>query len=91
MKQSIYNYIIKQDDVSYWFNGLNFTYFQLPIQLSDKLEKCISNIPALSQSLPVFYEQLKKKVLLYQMKLMSVKLSKTSIWMQLMIKITSLY
>lgn len=44
MKLSKYNYIIKREDFAYWYNGIEHTYFRLPIDLSHKVEATI-NIP----------------------------------------------
>ena len=41
MKTSKYNYIIERDGVSYWYNGIEHTYFTLPLALGRKVKMLI--------------------------------------------------
>ena len=43
MKASNYNYIIYQNNQSYWYNGLEHTYFKLPKDLGLKIERLLTD------------------------------------------------
>ena len=43
MKASKYTYIIDSNGSSYWYNGIEHTYFKLPIDLSHKVRSLISS------------------------------------------------
>ena len=52
MKASKYNYIIEKETFSYWFNGIEHTFFKLPLNLGRKikglLEKDMSSLEQLN-------------------------------------------
>ena len=60
MKVSRYNYILSKGCYSYWYNGLEHTFFRLPLSLGEKIRGIIENNPdsllSLSES---FYNKLK--------------------------------
>lgn len=43
MKVSNYNYIIHKNSYSYWYNGINHTFFKVPISLGKKLEHIMND------------------------------------------------
>lgn len=43
MKPSRYNYIHSRDNYSYWYNGLNHTWFRLPKVLVEKVQSILTN------------------------------------------------
>lgn len=43
MKASNYNYIIERGDFGYWYNGIEHTYFKLPLELCRKIEMAIAS------------------------------------------------
>lgn len=59
MKASKYNYIINKNDFSYWYNGIEHTFFKLPIDLGKKVKELITINP--TSLLPInkaFYDKL---------------------------------
>jgi uncharacterized protein len=61
MKLSKYNYIIKENNVTYWFNGLTLAYFTLENKTSDVLLKYIKTPEILKPQVPSFYNELIEK------------------------------
>lgn len=51
MKASNYNYIIYQNNQSYWYNGLEHTYFKLPKDLGLKIERLLTDKERIESSL----------------------------------------
>lgn len=51
MKVSKYNYIIERGNTTYWYNGLEHTYFKLPLELGRKVESVV-NSPEYLELLP---------------------------------------
>lgn len=43
MKTSRYNYIIKRNNDSYWYNGVEHTFFKLPLELGSKIENLLAS------------------------------------------------
>jgi len=59
MKASKYNYILNKNNLSYWYNGIEHTFFRLPIDLGEKIKELITT-PAILLSLnEAFYNKLK--------------------------------
>lgn len=52
MKASKYNYITNRNNQSYWYNGINHTFFKLPITLGRKIQTMIDSSELINQ-LPV--------------------------------------
>lgn len=59
MKCSNYNYFIENEKYTYWYNGLEHTYFRLPIELGRKIKRIIDINPSdLQLSCNSFYNKL---------------------------------
>lgn len=58
MKSSSYNYIFSDGGFSYWFNGLEQTFFKLPIQIGEKLEKLLNQPNEIEKISSSFYKKL---------------------------------
>lgn len=59
MKLSRYNYIIEQDNKTYWFNALTYNYFSLNRELSRKIEKSLKlDYDIIKNNSPIFFNKL---------------------------------
>ena len=58
MKSSIYNYIITDDEYSYWYNGFSHQYFLLPLDLGNKIKEILKSPAAISQLPRKLYDKL---------------------------------
>ena len=61
MKASRYNYIFTEGDSSYWFNGLERTFFALPAGLGEKIAEYLEQPTQLEEVSPRFYNKLVEK------------------------------
>lgn len=62
MKASRYNYIIEKGSFSYWFNGIEHTFFKLPLDLGRKIKNILENdISRLEQLNVAFWNKLATK------------------------------
>lgn len=59
MKASEYNYIINKEENSYWYNGIEHTYFRLPIDLGHKIQDLLAS----NESIKRIPEVLKRKMI----------------------------
>lgn len=58
MKTSKYNYIIEKGEVSYWYNGIEHTYFTLPLALGRKIRALMKSQDGLTLLPDVFSDKL---------------------------------
>lgn len=58
MKTSNYNYIIEKNGYSYWYNGLEQSFFRLPAPLGRKISQELSDPQTLQKECPSFYQNL---------------------------------
>ena len=61
MKASRYNYIFTEGGSSYWFNGLERTFFALPAGLGEKIAEYLEQPTQLEEVSPQFYNKLVEK------------------------------
>ncbi len=61
MKASKYNYILENDEFSFWYNGAEHTFFRLPLNLGRKIKRMMEFPDAMKQINEPFYHQLIKK------------------------------
>ncbi len=61
MRTSKYNYVIFTSQYSYWYNGLEHTFFRLESSLGKKVEQLLDTPEALRDMTKVFYENLVQK------------------------------
>ena len=59
MKPSRYNYIHSRDNYSYWYNGLNHTWFRLPKVLGEKVQSILTNPDEIKEINEPFFNSLK--------------------------------
>lgn len=58
MKTSRYNYITNKTDFSYWYNGVNHSFFKLPVTLGKKIQNMINSSESISQLPSPIYQKL---------------------------------
>lgn len=58
MKSSVYNYIIADDEHSYWYNGISHQYFLLPLHLGEKIKRLLDSPSTISQLPSKIYDKL---------------------------------
>lgn len=58
MKSSRYNYIFSEGNSSYWFNGIEQTFFKLPVQIGEKIEQMLHSPDEIEQVNFSFYRKL---------------------------------
>lgn len=58
MKPSKYNYVIRENHSSFWFNGLSLSHFSIDNTTSKTLFKYISNPDLIKENFPNFFEKL---------------------------------
>lgn len=58
MKQSVYNYILYDDEYSYWFNTLTLSYFRLSKHLGEIMQGMLSDLRSLELMDGLFYNKL---------------------------------
>lgn len=58
MKSSKYNYILENNEFSYWYNGIEHTFFRLPLALGNKIKNMINSPEQLLSANKIFYNKL---------------------------------
>lgn len=61
MKASEYNYILEWNEFSYWYNGIEHSFFKLPLTLGEKIKSLINSPHKLLLTNEVFYNKLADK------------------------------
>lgn len=61
MKPSLYNYILENNGYSYWYNGLEHSFFRLTLPLGNKIKNLLNTPEILKSESPLFYESLVTK------------------------------